>query len=164
MDPQKVFEGYLKKGNKEGAFEWAMERLAWDPESLLIRGMAAFAFYLYDENCTARDMAVEVLQKDPDNEWALAALFAASWHFETVLSQYGFHTEDGFRLGHDWIERFTCLGQDDEARKVTYCLARYGSPLQKAILSEDWLVEEAKTSVSTAQLEFDLKEISGKKK
>jgi hypothetical protein len=163
MNPQRIFDGYLLKKDTEGAFEWVMEKLAWDPESSDLLGMGSFAFYLLDDNRMAGSLAMDALRKDPDNEWALATIFATTYRLDDVLSRFHFHTDEGFCLGPTWLWRFTALGHPEEARQLAYCLSRYGSPRQKVLLSEDWLVRKQNPAVPTAQLELDLKEKAEKK-
>ena len=137
-------------------FRSVMEKLAWDPDSSLLLGMGALAFFLLGDNCTARTMAQEVLKEEPENEWALATLLAIHYRIDNVLAEYDFFGPEGFRLDHLWIARFTRLGKTDEARKVVYCLSRFGSPLQKVKLSEDWLVSKEIEEYDEKQLELVL--------
>jgi hypothetical protein len=158
MDPQKIFDSFLLKKDKEGAFEWVMEKLAWDPESSDLLGMGAFAFFLLNDSQMASCLALDALRKDPDNLWALAAVFGTTYRLEEVLSRFHFHTDKGFALGYTWIARFYVFGKHEELRQLVYCLSRYGSPLQKAKLSEDWLVNDRVPTAFKEQLELDLPE------
>jgi len=159
MNPQAVFDKFLLKDDMEGAFNWVTEKLAWDPESIHLRGMTAFAFRLNDQFRMARMMAEDVLKEDPKEEWALATVFSTIDNMEAAFEQFSFFDENGFCLSHDWIGRFYCLGKKDEARKVIYCLSRFGSPKQKALLSEEWLVEGPPVEFGENQLEMEFEKI-----
>lgn len=156
MDPRAVFDKFLLQEDMEGAFNWVTEKLAWDPESIHLRGMTAFAFRLNNQYWVARVMAEEVLKEDPCEEWALATVFSTTNNLDLLFTQFSFFNEGSFRLSHDWIGRFHCLKQEDEARKLIYCLSRYGSPLQKVELSEDWLVSKGIQEYGEKQLELVL--------
>ena len=154
MDPQMVFDKYLMRDDMDGAFNWVTEKLAWNPDSFPLRGMTAFAFRLNKQYAMAHVMAEEVLKEDPGNEWALATVFSTTNRLDPLFNQFSFFDDKGFRLGHDWIGRFHCLGEADEARKVIYCISRFGSPQQKALLSEDWLVDGPPVEFGNNQLEM----------
>jgi hypothetical protein len=164
MDPRDVFDDFLKKGDKGGAFDWVMEKLAWDPDSTVLLGISAFAFFLHNQSDMAYRIAEDVLKEDPENEWALATIFACTYRLESKLDLLGFHAETGFRLDHQWIRRFACADKKEESRKVVYCLSRYGSPDQRAQLSENWLVGKVPAPMLTGQLELDLGVIPSRKK
>jgi hypothetical protein len=156
MDPQEVFDKFLRHKDIDAAFNYVAEKLAWDPESIHLRGMTAFSFRLREQYAMARFLAEEVLKEEPGEEWALATVFSTTNNLDVAFAQFSFFKEKEFRLSPVWIARFKCLGQPDEARKMIYCLSRYGSPRQKAQLSEDWLVNKVSEKPDDKQLELGL--------
>lgn len=156
MEPQSVFDKFLRQKDIDGAFNYVADKLAWDPESVHLRGMTAFSFRLREQYAMARFLAEEVLKEEPGEEWALATVFSTTNNLDAAFAQFSFFKEKDFRLSPVWIARFKCLGQPDEARKMIYCLSRYGSPRQKAQLSEDWLVNKVSEKSDDKQLELEL--------
>jgi len=161
MDYEAIFDGYLKKGDKERAFYWVMEKVSWNPDSVRLRGMSAFAMRIFDQRWLARSLAEELLAEEPNEEWALATLFSSVWRLEDSLIKYRFAGEWGFSLGHEWIDRFKWVKQEEDVRNVIFCLARYGSPNQKAVLSEKWLAGGNERYGDEEQMELFNREFLG---
>jgi hypothetical protein len=138
MDFTGQFDKLLQKNDSEATFKWVMERLIWNPDCNELRGMAAFTFLIMDKPWLAREMAEEVLSLDPNEGWALATSFG-SCLFKHPSQNYKFYENDVFKLGPEWIPRFANALKDKTAENLMYCLALYGSPAQKCLLSENYL-------------------------
>ena len=65
MEPQAVFDKFLRQKDIDGAFNYVADKLAWDPESVHLRGMTAFSFRLREQYAMARFLAEEVLKDEP---------------------------------------------------------------------------------------------------
>lgn len=138
MGLSETFDKVLLRGDKNEIFAWAIDRLAWHAESPEANGIASFAFYVAGNRWIAREIAEETLREDPVQEWALAVVLGDA-SLKNVEKRGELFVDGGFCLGPEWIARFFALGCEMESRKVAYCLARFGSPAQRAELSENWL-------------------------
>jgi len=142
MDLDKAFDEVLQKKDSDAIIQWAMERLVWSPESLEARSMTAFAFVAVGQGWTARDMASEILQEDPDQLWAVAAHFANT-PIDRAERTPQFFEEDVFKLGPEWIARFRCIQGEERVHKLMYFQARFGKPSQRSELSENHFVDHS---------------------
>jgi hypothetical protein len=142
MNLTSQFEEILGKKDNDTMFKWIMEKLLLNPDSVELRGMAAFAFLVLDKTWVAREMAETVLKENPDETWSLAALFG-SYRYDDVTRNARFFEDEFFKLGPEWIPRFAKAFHDQTAEKLIYCLTLYGTPAQKFLLLENYLVTPA---------------------